>query len=230
MKKKLVVLSIVSLMSVGLITYAVDTAAPNIEKSNVYLEEARAFTRKNDYANAEKKLNEAIKLNNNNAYAYYELGQIEANRRNNDKAISYFNKAIQISPDEEEFYFARGGAEVFKYQLKAFINDMNTVIKINPKNGQAYGLLAATYSRYGLKEQAFEYINKAIQYEETSLDMLYQIRAELKVQSQDYDGAIADYNKAIVEAKKGSDSNIAQKVEYLKQKIFEIQEAKKAFK
>lgn len=230
MKKKLVILSILGLMSVGAIAYAGENASSNIEKSNACLEEARAFDRKGNIENSEKKLKEAIKLNSKNAYAYYELGIIEARKNNHDNAISLFTKAIQISPDKEEFYFARGGAEAFKYQLKANIDDMNKVIELNPKDGRAYAILAATYMRYGHTEEAFEYINKAIQYEKTSLDMLYQMRAELKLKTRDYDGAIADYKQAIVEAKKGNEANTAQKVEFLKQKIVETQEAIKAFK
>ena len=231
MRKKFVVLSIVGLMSISAITYAAENATTsNVEKSNACLEEARALDRKGNIETSEKKLKEAIKLNDKNAYAYYELGIIEARKNNHDKAIGYFTKAIQISPHTEEFYFVRGGSEAYKYQLKAFIDDMNKVIEINPKDGRAYGLLAATYSRFGLNEQAMDCVNKAIQYEKTASDMLYQMRAELKLKSRDYDGAIADYQQAIIEAKKGNDATTAQKVEFLKHKIVETQEAKKAFK
>lgn len=231
MKKKLVILSILGLIGIGTVTYAAEKfSTPNIEQSNICLEEARAFDRKGNIENCEKKLKEAIMLNNKNAYAYYELGIIEARKKNHDKAISLFTKAIQISPEEEEFYFARGGSEAFKYQLKANIDDMNKVIELNPKDGRAYALLAATYMRFGHTEKAFEYINQAIQYEKTSLDMWYQMRADLKLKSRDYDGAIADYKQAILEAKKGNEVNTAQKIEFLKQKILETQEAIKAFK
>jgi len=230
MKKKLVILSIVGLMSINTIAYAGDNASSNIEKSNICLEEARTFNRKGNLEDSEKKLKEAIMLNNKNAYAYYELGIIETRKNNHDKAISLFTKAIQISPNKEEFYFARGRSEAFKYKLKANIDDMNKVIELNPKDGRAYAILAATYMRFGHTEKAFEYINQAIRYEKTSLDMLYQMRAELKLKSRDYEGAIADYKQAIVEVKKGNESNITQKVEFLKQKIFEIQEAINAFK
>ena len=229
MKKKLIILGILGLMPIYS-TYAADKVIiSNAEQSNVYLEEARNLTRKSDFINAEKKLNEAIKLNNKNAYAFYELGQIEIKKNNNDKAINYFMKAIQIDPDKEEFYISKGKAEATKYQLKAVIHDMNKVIEINPKNGQAYTLLAAIYGGCGYTEQALEYVNKAIQYNKTSLDILYEMSADLKIRLRNYDGAIVDYNKAIIEVKNGTASNTAQKIEYLKQRIFEIQEAKKAF-
>ena len=231
MKKKLVVLSIVGLMSIGSITYAADkVVTPNIEQSNICLEEARTFNRKNDYTNAEKKLNEAIKLNNKNADAYYELGDIEIRKNNNDKAISYYNKAIRISPDNEEFYFGRATAEAFKFQIKAAIDDLNKVIEINPKNGEAYAVMATIYKRFGYPEKALDCMNKTLQYKETSLDREYQERADIKLLLRDYDGAIADYNQAIIEAKKGTDSLKAQKIEFIKQKIIATQEVKKAFK
>ena len=65
MKKKLVILSILGLIGIGTATYAAEKfSTPNIEQSNVYLEEARNLSRKNDLSGAEKKLNEALKLNN----------------------------------------------------------------------------------------------------------------------------------------------------------------------
>ena len=231
MKKKLVVLSIVSLMSVGTIAYASDKSiAPNIEQSNICVEEARTFTRKNDFAKAEKKLNEALKLNNNNADAYYELGIIEAIKNNNNKAINYYTKAIKIIPDRDEYYFSRGLAEAYTLKLKAFIDDMNKVIELNPKSAQAYGSLAITYDRFGNTEKAIEYYDNAIKNDDTSFDLLYVSRAELKVRLKDYDGAIADYNKAIEITKQRNDYDKTTKIEYRKQKIDEIQQAKKIFK
>ena len=57
LKKKLVILSILGLIGIGTVTYAAEKfSTPNIEQSNVYLEEARNLSRKNDLSGAEKKL------------------------------------------------------------------------------------------------------------------------------------------------------------------------------
>ena len=65
MNKKILVLTIVSVLSLSVVSYASDNS-DNIEKSKACVEQAREFTRKSDFVNAENKLNEAIKLNNKN--------------------------------------------------------------------------------------------------------------------------------------------------------------------
>lgn len=201
----------------------------DIEKSNTYLEEARIMIRKGDLKNAEKQLNEALKLNKENADIYYEFGELEHSKGNTDKTIDYFTKAIQINPNREDFYLSRAVEEGQKLQLKAVIEDINKALELNPKCGQAYAILGALYARYGHHQEALEYINNAMKYDETMFDMLYPARAEVKVSLRDYDGAIADYNNAIKVVKQANNPKTAQKIEYFKQRIFELQEAKKAF-
>ena len=231
MLKKLVFLCILGVLSIETSVYATEKVElVNVEKSNTYVDEAKNYTKKLEYAKAEKCLNEALKLNNKNAEAYFGLGIVEDAKKNNDKAINYYTKAIELSPNNYEYYYARGAAEINAIQLKALVDDMNKVLELNPKYGIAYGILSIIYGSYGYPEKALVYCDKAIEYNETSLEVFYQRRAEIKTSLRDYDGAIADYNQAIVENKKGNDFDTPQKIEYFKRKIQEMQEIKKVFK
>jgi len=231
MKKIFIILSVIVLMSIG--TYmckAHNMLDADIKASDICIEEARTFIKKVEFKKAEQKLNDALKLNNNNAEAYYELGKIEARKNNNYKAVNYFTKAIQISPNEDDYYVQRGASELILLQFEAFIYDMNKAIKLNPKNTNAYIALAGIHDRFGYREKALEYYDNAIKYSEISLDSLYIYRAGLKVRLKNYDGAITDFNKAIEIIKQGTENDKSRKMEYLKQNINEIQQAKKIFK
>lgn len=231
MKRFLLIITLISLFLTEGMSYTknIETTT-KIQQSNIYLDEARNLVRKNNLIEAENKLNLALLLNDNNENAYYTFGQIEEAKGNYDKAINYYTKAIQIKPHNDEFYYARGCAQSYNYNLIAVINDMNKAIELNPKNGKAYGFLAASYCRFGYFEEALDYVNKAIQYDKSTLDMLYPARAELYVILKKYDSAINDYKKAIIEIKKRNNINKSQNIEQLKLKIFEIQEGKKVFK
>ena len=124
MKKELVVLGIISLMSLGGMVYAAEADSKiNIEQSNICIDAAKSFYENKDYANAEKKLNEALKLNNKNAEAYFRIGMIEDVVKNNKDINSFYIMGITkhkvkdyyrfkykekliklITKDKEDFY------------------------------------------------------------------------------------------------------------------------------
>lgn len=234
MKKKLVVLSIISLMSFGGMVYAADADSKiNIEQSNICIDAAKSFYENRDYANAEKKLNEALKLNNKNAEAYYRLGMIEDVVKNNkDKAISYFTKAIELDSHNVDYYRSRGNKEAEKLQFKQLFDDLNKIIELDPQNAEAYETLGIMHDANGHSEESIEYFNKAIQYSHNKrvLYGLYKERASAKINLRDYDGAIADYKNAIELAKQVNDFDKISDIEYLNQRIHSLKEAKKIFK
>jgi len=234
MKKKLIVLSILGLMSFGGMVYATeDSSKINIEQSNICVEAAKSFYENRDYVNAEKKLNEAIKLNNRNAEAYYRLGIIEDFIKNNkDKAISYTTKAIEIDPNNLDYYISRAYNKFQKLQLKQTFDDLNKILQLDPKNTAAHESLGIIYSSNGYNKEAIEHFNKAIQnsYNKRILYSLYKERASAKQYLKDYDGAIADYNNAIELVQQVNDYDKVADIEDLNQRIHMLQEAKKIFK
>ena len=108
--------------------------------------------------------------------------------------------------------------------------DMNKVLELNPANGRAYMVIGVTYMHFGYPEEAIKYFDKAAEHEEIMRDWLYPMRADAKTSLRDYDGAIADWEKAIEVAKKGDDLDRVGKIEYIRSRINELQEAKKVFK
>ena len=226
MKKKVLVLTLASLLSVSMIAFAGENP-DNIAKSKACVEQAREFTRKSDFVNAEKKLNEAIKLNNKNDEAYFNLGRYWGARKDSKRAVEYFSKAISINPQKDEYYVLRATEEMFLYDLKSSIKDFNKAIEINPKNMFAYIALGTLHGKYGYFKEALDYFNKAEEYSDGAIEDLYVYRSEVKVYSKDYTGAIEDLKKALTIAKKKNDQKL---IVSLNEKIKEIQAGMDVFK
>ena len=226
MNKKILVLAIVSVLSLSVVSYASDNS-DNIAKSKACVEQAREFANKTDFANAEKKLNEAIKLNNKNDEAYFDLGRFYLGRKDNKKAMEYFSEAISINPQKDEYYTVKAAAEVFSNDLKPAIKDFNKAIEINPKNQFAYIALGTLHGKYGYFKESLDYYNKAEECTDGTDEQLYVSRSEIKVYSKDYAGAIEDLKKAINIAKKKNDK---KSVISLNEKIKEIQAGMDVFK
>ncbi len=226
MKKKVLILTIVSMLLLSAVSYASDNL-DNIAKSKACVEQAREFTYKSDFVNAEKKLNEAIKLNNKNDEAYFKLGQYFGARNDHKKAIEHVSKAISINPQKDEYYVIRAAEEMFLYDLKSSIKDFNKAIEINPKNMFASIGLGTLHGKYGYFKEALDYFNKAEECTDGTIEDLYIYRSEVKVYSKDYTGAIEDLKKAINIAKKKNDQKL---IVSLNEKIKEIQAGMDVFK
>ena len=226
MKKKALILTLPSLLSVSMVSFAGENP-DNIAKSKACVEQAREFANKSDFANAEKKLNEAIKLNNKNDEAYFDLGKSLFGKNDYKIAVNYFSKAISINPKKDEYYVMRAAAEILLSDLKPAINDFNKAIEINPKNQFAYIALGTFYGRFGYFEEALGYYNKAEECTDGTDEQLYNSRAEIKVNLKNYSGAIEDLRKAKTIAKK---KNAPKSVISLDEKIKEIQAGMDVFK
>ena len=226
MNKKILVLTIASLLSLSTMTYASDNP-DNIAKSKACVEQAREFTNKSDFVNAEKKLNEAIKLNNKNDEAYFNLGRYWGVRKDSKRAVEYFSKAISINPQKDEYYLLRAAEESLLNDLKSAIKDFNKAIEINPRNQFAYLALGTLHGKYGYFKEALDYFNKAEEYSDGAIEELYVYRSEVKVCSKDYTGAIEDLKKAMNIAKK---KNAKELVIKLNDQIKEIQAGMEVFK
>lgn len=229
MNKKILVLTIAGLLSLSAVSYASDNL-DNIAKSKACVEQAREFTRKLDFVNAEKKLNEAIKLNNKNDEAYFNLGRYWGYwgaRKDSKRAVEYFSKAISINPQKDEYYIQRAAEESLLNDLKSAIKDFNKTIEINPRNLFAYIALGTLHSKYGYFKEALDYFNKAVEYSDGAIEDLYVFRSEVKVYLKDYAGAIEDLKKAMNIAKK---KNVKELVIKLNDQIKEIQAGMEVFK
>ncbi|MBE9468041.1 MAG: tetratricopeptide repeat protein [Bacteroidetes bacterium] len=69
---------------------------------NKLFKEAESLFEKNKLEEAEKLFNKIVENDPNNDEAFYYLGRIKNKFQNFGQAINYFNKALEISPDNEK--------------------------------------------------------------------------------------------------------------------------------
>ena len=224
MYKKLLTLCFVGLMALSATVYA--NPKSDIKKSKACVEQARKFYKKSDLVNTEKKLKEAIQLDDKNDEAYFELGNLELFGKVFDEALVYYTKAISINPKNDMYYLSRGTAKMLLPDLTA-IEDFNKSIELNPKNELAYFCLGKIYCNFGYFEESLEYLNKSIQYSNGKDENMYIFRAGIKMALKDYNGAISDYKKALTIIKKQKDE---QYIDFLSKKIKLLEQASEVFK
>ena len=123
------------------------------------------------------------------------LGVINTEKGEYDLAIKYFNKSLEISPNDSLVYNNRGTAygERKKYDLA--VKDFNEAIKINPKYAIAYINRGNAYDKKGEYDLAISDYNKAIDLNPSAV--FYYHRATTNLINGKYDLAIKDLNEAI---------------------------------
>lgn len=90
-------------------------------------------------------LDKAISLNPQNYYPYHAKGAWYQRNKENDKAFQCYNQAIEVAPDMADIYLDRGSIHLAKGNPKGALQDLDTVISLEPKNGQAYFLQGILY-------------------------------------------------------------------------------------
>ena len=227
MKKKVLLLILVSLFLLSPISFAANNS-DNIAKSKACVKQAQKCFEKLDVVNTEKKLKEAIQLNDKNDEAYIELGHLEAYGKNFNEAVDYYAKAISINPEKYEYYTVKGATEHLILDYKSAIKDLNKAIELHPKNEFAYYHLALMYYYFGYIKEALEYSNKSIQYSDGKNLEHYELRARIKLSLKDYEGSIADYKKVLAIAKK--EKQYEQSIMSITHQIDMIQKGMEVFK
>src|SRR5581483_10108210 len=72
------------------------------------IERGQALFYRDDFDNAIREFNEAIRIDPKNATAYKHRGDAWKRKFDWDRAIQDYNQAIRLDPDEEDTYYCRG--------------------------------------------------------------------------------------------------------------------------
>jgi len=126
---------------------------------------------------------------------YDALAVIEYSNGNNNKALEYINIAINESPRDYRLYNTRASIKEKMEDYYGAMEDYNMALSINPEYGTAYYNRANLYVAFEKTDEALSDFCMAIKFSPDSDS--YNNRGLLRMNIQDYDGAIYDFTKSI---------------------------------
>jgi tetratricopeptide (TPR) repeat protein len=129
------------------------------------------------------------------AQVYNYLGLIESSLRNCSYAVQYLDSAIQLTPDEADYYVNRALAKQTCDDLTATA-DFNKALALYPHHPIAKHNLAISKAKAGHYDEAEAQLTEAIHADSLMLDP-YLERAYYRLLKKNYRGALEDYNMAI---------------------------------
>ncbi len=130
-----------------------------------------------------------------NAQVHNYLGLIESSLRNCSYAVQYLDSAIQLTPDEADYYVNRALAKQACNDLTSK-DDFNQALVLYPNHPIAKHNLAIAKAKAGNFDEAEVQLTEAIYADSLMLD-LYLERAYYRLLKKNYRGALEDYNMAI---------------------------------
>jgi tetratricopeptide (TPR) repeat protein len=111
------------------------------------------------------------------------------------QAIGYFGQAIQVNTNYVGAYFYRGMSYLAMTQYDSAISDLSHALALNTNNPDAYYFRALGYLNEKQYDNALADINSAISFKTNVLYLVW--RANLYLQTTNYNGAIEDDNRII---------------------------------
>lgn len=130
------------------------------------------------------------------AKAYYQLGITQIQRGDFDQAILYFNKSIEIDPNNPMAYRDRGAAYSAKGKHDLAISDWTKALEIDPNDRTAYFNRGRTFCIIKQYDRAISDLNKTLEIDPRDADA-YNERGIAYFEKGQYDLGISDFNKVI---------------------------------
>lgn len=141
----------------------------------------------------------AVELDSSDVEMRFGLGRALFYARRYDEALQVYRDVVQRAPDFAAGQFAlgdllyRAGAADRKRYEEARA-PLEKYTQMNPEDGKGWGTLGKVLFFTGQKDEALAAMNKAEQLKDDNKEM-YTLRARIKVEKKDWDGALQDYGR-----------------------------------
>ena len=127
--------------------------------------------------------------------AYVVKGASAMRHHDDDGVIRNYTRAIEISPEDLDYYYARGHAYWHKRELGLAIADFTHAIEMNPNDLYAHYVRGAIYREKGFFQQAIRDLTLVLDTDD--LAFAFYLRACCHAESRDYERAILDLEHAL---------------------------------
>jgi tetratricopeptide (TPR) repeat protein len=161
-----------------------------------------ARIRREEFDAAIVDLDKAIALDPTFGFAYNNRGKAFAEKGDLEKAMADYDKSIALDASNALALSNRGYARTLKGEFDGAIADFDRAIAVSPKMAESYnGRGAAYYTRY-FQSRSAQDLNKAIDDYSQAINlgpaaMIYANRGYALTDKEEYDRAIADFDKAL---------------------------------
>ena len=160
-----------------------------------FYQRGETFENFKKYPEAIADYTEAIRLAPRNTKYIHARGYLYVETlREYEKAREDFTDLIGINPDFKGYYHGRAFANAHLHNDADAIRDYLRIIRIAPKDAEAYARLAGCYSRTGKSDEAVLQANKALELDANNETALFH-RGNIRAQNGDDDGAISDLKR-----------------------------------
>ncbi len=164
----------------------------------LYLDRARFYAEKNDYASTLKDCNTFIKFEPKDGYGYHRRGCFYKKFKKYNKAITDYNKAIKLG-DEDLFLTYMELRDLYEEtkEYQRGIENFNKIINNYPQDAEAYRYRADLYNDIKYYSNAEKDYNSFIKLKQKLRAYDYQLRGKFYKKRGNYEKAVEDYTNAI---------------------------------
>lgn len=130
------------------------------------------------------------------AFEYGARADTAFDQRLYDDAVLDYSCAIQLDPENPEYYNSRGSSYYWLQRDAEANADYSKVLELDAEAGYAYNNLANLYANIGDYDQALTYYTQALTLPSGTDEIVYTNRASLYIDTGDYAAAQADLDSA----------------------------------
>ncbi len=130
------------------------------ELGTCYLRAGAASIKRDSFKIAERFFEKALKINPDDYDAVYNLGIVKYQLKKDEEALKLFNRAKKVYNDDEWLWVYIGGVLINLKRYEEAISSLEKCLHLNPKNTEAYRLMALAYRDKGDTKRAFEMLKK----------------------------------------------------------------------
>ncbi len=164
---------------------------------------------------AQRSLEEVLKLSPQEVKAYELLGIIATRQNNLDEAAGYYEKILQIEPKNVEVNYLCGTIYLQLHKYTQAINRFKTSVEVNPHDYRFYNGLGKAYILNGQVEDGIRELKKALELSPNSVEVLYNL-VSAYIEKNMIDDALVFAQKAVSADPYSIDARMALSMVYTK--------------
>lgn len=167
-----------------------------INLADIYFLRGSCYSRKAQFAPAEKDFSSAIMLDAGEWESYYERGNVRLSQGKLKAAVADYTACLKIKKDFWDCLIKRSSAYEKLKQTDMAVADLTSIIKANPADAGTYLLRAQLFERMKSNDRALADYTEMIR-RAPSDDDGYKARGDLYFKLGQYKKAVADFDRAI---------------------------------